>query len=89
MKKFNIKKYGYLVLAGIMVLGVLYITVRTIQVEVGKYTYAWKEIQFAKQHPVLVGAIREKYELGLKALDQMAQEDVSKMGEVISPVPSK
>jgi len=67
-----------------IVIGILgWISFVTVRNEVKKYTESWQEIQFAKNHPMLVGAIREKYELGLKALDQMAREEV----EVLSPLP--
>lgn len=89
MKKLDTQKIALVSITGLVVLGLLYVTTVSTINEVNKYKRSWKEIQFAKQHPMLVGAIREKYELGLKALDQMAREDVDKMGGVISPVPSK
>jgi hypothetical protein len=43
--------------------------------EVSRYTQAWKEIQFAKNHPMLVEPMRMYYESGVAALDKLTVEE--------------
>lgn len=74
MKNFNYKKYTLIAVSGLMVLGLLYVSTMSAVREVNKYTIAWKEIQFAKNHPTLVEPMRVYYENGVAALDKLVVE---------------
>ena len=87
--KANIKKYALIGVCGLVVLGLLWFTTVTVNREVSKYTNSWKEVQFAKDHPALVGMVREKYELGLKALDMMTSDDIKALSPLATPEQSK
>lgn len=67
--------FVFLILSGV--------TVTSAIKEINKYTSAWKEIQFAKEHPMLVESMREEYEVGLEALERMVMEK-----EIVSPIPT-
>jgi hypothetical protein len=62
---------GLIVLAFI---GLGLIAFSTVKKEVSKYTQSWQEIQFAKNHPMLVQPMREYYERGVEALDKLTVE---------------
>jgi hypothetical protein len=91
IKQINAKKIILSVVVLAVLTGLVYFSGMTIKNEVNKYQVSWQEIQFAKNHPELVQGIRVKYELGIKALDAMTQDDIKALSPLAQPTatPSK